>query len=63
MNSACIESTINLLTDNVHFQNTAQLVHVLTESEIQFHLQVNSSNIVCGLMSYLCSFTLMMIML
>ena len=26
--------------DNVHFQHTAQLVHTLTEMEVQFRLQV-----------------------
>jgi hypothetical protein len=26
--------------DNVHFQNTAQLVHELTESEVQYRLMV-----------------------
>ena len=32
-----------MFIDNVHFQNTAQLVHVLTEKEVQFRLQVIGS--------------------
>ena len=40
--------------DNVHFQNTAQLVHVLTEKEVQFRLQVIASYHVTIASSYIC---------
>ena len=31
--------------DNVHFQNTAQMVQALTEEDVQFRLQVNHADV------------------
>lgn len=42
--------TNSLTTDNVHYQNAAQLVKILTESGVQFELQVLPTYSQCNLL-------------
>lgn len=34
-----------ILSDNVHFQNSAQLIEVLTQADIKFQMQVSGNAI------------------